>query len=102
MIDINLTPNIPPLPRAEDKTKIDVIYTLIGPYSSAHIYWNPELREIVYDVEEPLLTPKEKQTLDKIEESMYEIINVNVAIEKTIEVTSDYIDKTARLLIDEL
>lgn len=101
-IDINLNPRIPALPKVEDKTKIDVRYSLISPYASAHVYWNPELREIVYDVEEPLLTPKEKEVLDKLEESMYEIINVNVAIEKTVEATSEYIDKTARLLIDEL
>jgi len=99
---INLNPIVPPLPRYQDKRKVDVRYMLMPPYTSAHIYWNKNLNELVYDLEEPILTDYEKEALEKIEEAMLELINVNVAVEKTLEATSSYIDKTARLLIDEL
>jgi archaeal flagellar protein FlaI len=103
MLDkINLSPAIPPLPRYEDKKSVDVRYMLLPPYSSAHIYWNKKLSELVYELEEPLLSSSDKEALLKIEQAMLELINVNVAVEKTLEATTKYIDKTARLLIDEL
>src|SRR3989338_5823791 len=102
VIQINLNPTIPALPKLIDKKKVDVRYMLIPPYASAHIYWDSTTNELVYDLEEPLLRDYEKASLDKLENAMLELININVAVEKTIEATITYIDKTARLLIDEL
>jgi archaeal flagellar protein FlaI len=102
VVKINLNPTVPPLPRYPDKKKIDVRYLLIPPYASAHIYWNDKLGELVYDLEEPLLDDYEKEVLEKIESAMLELINVNVAVEKSLEATTEYINKTATLLLDEL
>jgi flagellar protein FlaI len=99
---INLNPAVPPIPRYKDKRGIDVRYMLISPYASAHIFWDSKINEVVYELEEPILTEEEKAILIKIEEAMLELINVNVAVENTLEATTNYIDKTARLLIDEL
>ena len=99
---LNLTPIIPPLQKYEDKTKIDVRYVLISPYVSAHIYWNPGLSELVYELEEPILGKKEKEDLARIEEGMRELINVNLLIEKDLDALLSYLDKTARLIITEL
>src|SRR3989344_7093306 len=101
-IVINTNPAIPALPRISDKKKVNVRYMLIPPYVSAHIYWNEEINELVYEIEEPVLEEYEKDALDKLEIAMLELININVAVENTLEATTDYIDKTARLLIDEL
>lgn len=100
-LPINLSPNIPALPKIEDKTKIDIRYMLIAPYASAHIYWDKDLGELVYAIEEPILNEKEKIMLEKVEGAMMDIINVNVAVEKTLEATTNYVDKTARLLLEE-
>ncbi|MEK6910803.1 MAG: type II/IV secretion system ATPase subunit [Nanoarchaeota archaeon] len=102
MSQINLNPIIPVLPKNEDKTKIDVRYMLMPPYASAHIYWNKEINELAYDLEEPVLDENEKNILSELEKAMYELINVNVAVEKSVEATTIYVDKTARLLIEEL
>lgn len=102
MIQINTSPTIPALPRMDDKTKVDVRYSLISPYANAHIYWDSKTSELVYNVEEPTLREDEKVMLDRIESAMLELINVNIAVDKTTESLITYIDKTARLLIDEL
>ncbi len=102
VVAINTNPAVPALPRLDDKKKVDVRYMLIPPYTYAHIYWKDEIGELVYEVEEPVLQEYEKAALEKLEEAMLELINVNVAVEKTLEATTNYIDKTARLLIDEL
>lgn len=100
--DINLNPAIPAIPKQHDKKKVNIRYMLLPPYASAHIYWNTKLNELVYELEEPILTEKEKEALKEIERAMLELININVAVEKSLETTLQYIDKTARLLIDEL
>src|SRR3954462_15685247 len=99
---INPNPSVPALPRMEDKTKINVRYMLIAPYASAHIYWDSKISELVYEVEEPILHPAEKDALKRLENAMQELININVAVENTLEATTAYIDKTARLLLEEL
>src|SRR3989339_1346040 len=101
-IEINLNPSIPALQKVDDKTKINVRYTLISPYVSVHIYWDKSLGELVYEVEEPVLNDDEKALLNTIEISLGEMINVNVLIQKTAEAMIEYIDKTSRLLIEEL
>lgn len=101
-ININLNPAIPALKKFDDKKKIDVRYMLVPPYASAHIYWNEEIGEVIYDVEEPIVSAAEKESLVKLEEAMLELININVVVENTVNATADYIDKTARLLIEEL
>ncbi len=102
VITINLSPRIPALPKMQNRKEVDVRYMLIPPYASAHIYWDDKSKELIYELEEPLLKSEEKEALNKIEDAMLELINVNVAVEKTLEATSNYIDRTARLLIEEL
>ncbi len=99
---LDLTPAIPPLPKTSDKTKIDVRYPVIPPYAYIHIYWNPRQTELVYEVEEPVLNAEEKDMLSKITDGIREIVNINILIEKTEQALSDYIEKTAKIIIAEL
>ena len=102
-IDININPTVPSIPKFEDKTKIDVRYMVIAPYVSVHIYYDEKLGEVIYDVEEPMLDEKEKGFLDRIEQAMREVVNVDmVSGDKGREALLDYVDKTARLIISEL
>lgn len=101
-LTINLNPPLPSLPRIKNKRETDIRYMLISPFASAHIYWNNKLNELVYEVEEPVLREEEITILHEIEKAMLELINVNVVVDKTIEATTEYIDKTARLLLEEL
>ncbi|MFH1238296.1 MAG: ATPase, T2SS/T4P/T4SS family [archaeon] len=102
-IEINLTPIIPTIPQFDDKTRIDVRYMVIVPYVSIHIYYDVKTGEVIYDIEEPLLNEDEKKNLNRIEEAMREIVNLNILEgEKTSENLIDYFNKTARLIISEL
>jgi flagellar protein FlaI len=99
---ININPEIPPLHRIEDKTKINVRYVLISPHVTAHIYWRSDIGEIVYDIEEPLLNDSETRILQELETGMLELINLGVVTEKTQEALLTYLDKMAKLLLSEL
>lgn len=98
---MNLKPNIPALPMFEDKTKIDVRYALISPFAFVHIYWDSNINELLYELEEPILTEVDKKNLEIIERGMKETININFIGEKSKEAMMDYIDKTAKFLISE-
>ncbi len=99
---INTAPSIPALPKVEDKKKINLRYMLIAPFAATHIFWDAKTNEMRYEVEEPLLQPEEQEALHRLEQAMLELININVATEQTVESAAAYIDKTARLLIEEL
>jgi len=101
-IEINLNPTIPALPKFDDKTKINVRYALIPPYVSVHIYWDKNQSELIYEIEEPRLDENEKALLNTIEISLGEMININILVQKDTDSMIDYIDKTSRLLIEEL
>ncbi|MEM1536145.1 MAG: type II/IV secretion system ATPase subunit [Candidatus Pacearchaeota archaeon] len=98
---INLSPQIPSLPRVEDKTKLNVRYVLISPYVSCHIYWNPEINEVVYELEEPILNDFERKVLEELRVGMTEMINISTA-EKSQEAILSYIDKIAKIVLAEL
>jgi len=101
-LEIDISPPVPPLPRFPDKTKTDVRYVLISPYVSVHIYWNAQLGEVVYEVEEPLLNVEEKEQLAALEKGMRELMNLNLLVEKSQEAVITYLDKTAKLVASEL
>lgn len=102
-IKINPNPLVPSIPQFDDKTKIDVRYMVIAPYVSIHIYYDVKTGEVVYDVEEPILNEKEKENLNRIEQAMRELVNLNILEgEKTTEGLVDYFNKTSQLIISEL
>lgn len=100
--EINFSPQIPPLKKFRDKTKIDVRYCLIAPYAYAHIYWDPKEHELVYEVEEPKLTRKEKEFKIQLIDALSNLINFEEVIEKNINELLEYIDKRLKMLAFEL
>ncbi|MFH1823225.1 MAG: type II/IV secretion system ATPase subunit [archaeon] len=99
---IDFNPEIPAITQLKDKNKINVRYSLIAPYATAHIYWNKKIGELVYEVEEPILDDKEKQILEKVEHGITELINFNVVLEKSQEALLSYLNKMAKVILSEL
>jgi flagellar protein FlaI len=100
-IQLNLNPKIPSITKAE-KSKTDVRYVVLSPYVSIHIFWNEKLGDLVYEIEEPVLSFGEKEILKRIEIAMQDMINLNVLVEKTEESLIEYIDKSIKVIISEL
>jgi len=100
-IKINLNPKIPPIPRNFEKSKVNIRYMLIPPYVSVHIFQDEKQKELIYEIEEPLLNDKQKQELEKIEAAMLEMLNFNLVAENNPEELSEYIEQTARSTASE-
>jgi len=101
-VQVNFTPEIPPLKKVKDKTKIDVRYAVIAPFAFVHVYWDPKEYEVMYEVEEPVLTETEKGYRDQILPAMRDLINFDVIIERDQEKLLEYIDKRFRIIVFEL
>ncbi|RLG14151.1 hypothetical protein DRN69_04565, partial [Candidatus Pacearchaeota archaeon] len=101
-VNINFNPKIPPLKKVKDKTTINVRYALISPFAFVHIYWDPKIYELVYEVEEPRLNEKERGYRDRISSAMMNMINFSSVIGKKKDELLEYIDKKFKILAIEL
>ena len=102
MFKVNLKPIAPKFPSVVDAIQIDIKYPLVDPYAFAHIYWDKQNDELVYQVEEPVLTVNEKKVLNVLEEGIKELINMSFIGVKEEEVIIEYLEKNTRVLLDEL
>jgi len=99
---INFFPEAPPLKKILDKTMVNIRYALILPFAFAHIYWDPKISEIVYEIEEPYLSDDERKKKDEIIVAMENMINLGEIIEKDREIILKYIDRMLKILAIEL
>jgi flagellar protein FlaI len=101
-LKIDFHPKTPMLQKIKDKTKIDLRYCLIAPFAFVHIYWDDKTYELVYEIEEPALTEKEKSQRTQLTSAIRDMINFEEVIERNEEALFDYIDKRLKLLATEL
>ncbi|MCL5018562.1 MAG: type II/IV secretion system ATPase subunit [Candidatus Pacearchaeota archaeon] len=100
-IKIDFHPKVAKLERIEDKTKINVRYSVISPFAFVHIYWDEKIYELVYDIEEPILTEQEKIYREQLTSAIRDLINFEEVIERNEEALLEYIDKRLRILAME-
>jgi len=101
-IAINFSPTVPPLKKIKDKTKIDVRYSVMSPFTFIHIYWDPETYEVVYEIEEPILDENEMAYKEQIISAMRDMINFDSTVEKDREKLLEYIDIRFKIIATEL
>ncbi len=99
---INFSPKIPPIKKIRDKTKVNLRYCLIEPFAYVHIYWDPKIYELVYEVEEPFLNKTEEKQKKQLISAMRDIINFDSIISKDVNSLLEYIDKRLKLLSSEI
>ena len=99
-IDVNV--GIPTLPDVADPTKLDIKYPLIPPYTFAHVHWDAANTELVYDVEEPVLSEKEKDILKVLEDGIRELINLSYINTNNRDTVLLYLEKNMKILLTEL
>ena len=101
-VKVDFNPEVLPLQKAKDKTKINVRYCVISPFTFIHIHWDPKEYEVLYTIEEPVLNDTEKKYLDQILPAMRDMIDFNVVVEKDTDKLLDYIDKRFKIIAFEL
>ncbi|MCA9487512.1 MAG: type II/IV secretion system ATPase subunit [Nanoarchaeota archaeon] len=101
-VAIDFSPRIPKLQRVKDKSKINVRYCLIAPFTYVHIYWDSKEFEVVYEIEEPRLDEKEEMSMRQIISAMKNMIDFDEVVKKNRDSLFEYIDKRFKMLAIEL
>ena len=92
----------PIIPEFKNKAEIDVRYPLIKPYVNVHIHFSKEKKTLLYEVEEPELNEKEKKLLKILESGLEELISLSFLAIKTEEAVIEYLEKSIKILLNEL
>ncbi|MCX6709789.1 MAG: type II/IV secretion system ATPase subunit [Candidatus Woesearchaeota archaeon] len=100
--EIDIKPRLIVLPEFRNIDGIDIRYPLISPYAFAHIFWDSNKKELVYDVEEYTLSETEKELLKLIMTGLEETINVSLAKIKNAHAVIDYLEKNVQSILSEL
>ena len=101
-VEMNFSPMIPPLKKIKDKTKIDVRYSVISPFAFVHIYWDPKIYEVLYEIEEPRLDKTERSYRDQILTAIRDMINNDTIVEKDRGKLLENIDKRFKIIDFEI
>jgi len=99
---IDLRPRLISIPSFKDPREVDVRYPLISPYAFAHIVWDNDNDELVYNLEEPPLNKLEKEVLSLTEMGLQEMINVSYTGQNQAEEIIDYLERNVQSIIIEL
>ncbi len=95
-------PQILKLPDVEVKQGFDIKYPLIEPYAYAHIYWDNNLQELIYAIEEPDLNEQEADILKNLEQGIKELINISFINVNDQKIVIEYLEKNLRVMLKEL
>ncbi len=90
------------IPSFKDIEKVNVKYPLIEPLAYANIKWNPVQKELVYHVLEPVLSPKEKEDLEKIKNSLVKVIDIKLSDMKNEYKAIKYLEKNVKSILEDL
>lgn len=93
---------LPTLPSFSDKTSVNIRYPLIEPYAYAHIFWERASNELVYQVEEPVLSGEERGLLQTVEQGIFELLNISFINVKDTTKIVEYLEKNIKVLLAEL
>ena len=99
---LDLRPKLINLPSADDKTKINVRYPLIAPFAFTHIFWDDESKELVYSVEEPIMSPAEQELLELIKTGLEEMINISYVRATNASLLIKYLEQNVQSILTEL
>jgi len=90
------------LPPQKDFSKIDFKYTLLKDFANAHIKWDPELKQVVYILEEPELTDQDKKILNKMSSALINLIEVGLTTIKGSSEAMTYLEKQIKKAMKDL
>ena len=99
---LDLRPKFVTLPPIEEKTKINIRYPLIPPYAFAHIFWDEENKELVYFIEEPVISPAERELLELIKAGLEEMINISYIRAANTSLLIKYLEQNVQSILAEL
>jgi len=95
------TTHIVDFPTVTDITKVNITYPLIEPFAYVQILWDPNARELVYNVIEPKLSEEERKLLKRITDGLIELVDVELSAVKEPQKAIEYLRKNVGNVVRE-
>ncbi len=89
-------------PKIKELKNLRINYPLIEPFSYVHIKWSESEEKLVYRLSEPNLNEKEKETYDKIKESLIEIVDIHLSSIKKTGKAFEYVEEKVKSIMEEI
>lgn len=83
----------------ENIHEINVKYPLIEPFAYANIRWDPDKKELVYSISEPILTEDDKEFIEKLTKDLMELIEVDLSGIKNRAEAIKYLEEQVKKVI---
>ena len=99
--EIPIIKELPPLSSIKDIRNFSVKYILIKGFAYAHIYWDPSLEILKYDVIEPNLNEDEKEIYKTVKEKLFEKADIDILDKDRVD-RIKYIFNSVKKILDEL
>ncbi|MBN2880610.1 type II/IV secretion system ATPase subunit [Candidatus Woesearchaeota archaeon] len=99
---IDLFPKLSPIPKFNRREEIDVRYPLLSPYAFVHIHWGSERNDLLYEVEEPVLSETEKEVFNLIKLGLEEMINISFVKATKDNLIIEYLERNVQSILVEL
>jgi len=88
-------------PEIKDIKTVNVSYSLIEPFTYVNIKWDPQEKEVVYNVIEPKMTNEEIEIVKKISDGLIELVEVELTSIKEPSKIIEYLEKNVVKVIKE-
>ncbi|MFB6245291.1 MAG: ATPase, T2SS/T4P/T4SS family [Candidatus Nanohaloarchaea archaeon] len=88
--------------KADTLAEVDVKYPLIKPFAYAHVKWDEDKKELLYNLEEPNLTEDDHEALELIQENLSEKLDVSLDAMKDRGKVINYLERKINELLVEL
>ncbi|HLC39537.1 MAG TPA: type II/IV secretion system ATPase subunit [archaeon] len=95
------TTHIVDFPTVTDITKVNITYPLIEPFAYVQILWDPNAKELVYNVIEPKLSEEERKLLKRITDGLIELVDVELSAVKEPQKAIEYLRKNVGNVVRE-
>lgn len=99
---IDLYPNLVTIPKFEKRQQVDVRYPLLPPYAFVHIHWNNDTNDLIYEIEEPILSDTEREIFKLIKLGLEEMINISFIKATKENIVIEYLEKSVQSILIEL
>lgn len=90
------------IPPTDDITEVDIRYRLLQPFADAHIYWNEEQEELIYEIDEPDLSEQEEEIYERTKDALEKKISVPLSDLDTSQQVIEYLQDEVHEIWREL
>ncbi len=98
----SISPQMVVIPATDVIEEVDVRYPLIEPFADAHVYWDGDEEKLVYAVDEPELSDRERRIFEEVKEALEEKIDVPMSELEGRDAVVDYLQGQLVQLTKEL